>query len=109
MVDDLIELAGYRRHGRSREMLMDALARTKDERALELLVEPVGDDGVAGHAISALRRLGSKSSLPWLERARPGLERQAAEGVSLLARKQASAALERSPPPRTVAVSAASQ
>jgi HEAT repeat protein len=95
IADDLVELARDRRHGRSREMLMDALARTKDERALDALVELVDDDHVAGHAISALRRLGPKSSLPYLERARPALERQAAEGVSPIARYQATRALER--------------
>ena len=95
IADDLVELARDRRHGRSREMLMDALARTKDERALDALVELVDDDDVAGHAISALRRLGPKSSLPYLERARPALERQAAEGVWPIARYQATKALER--------------
>jgi HEAT repeat protein len=95
IADELVELARDRRHGRSREMLMDALARTKDERALDSLVELVDDDDVAGHAISALRRLGPKSSLPYLERARPALERQAAEGVWPIARSQAAKALER--------------
>jgi HEAT repeat protein len=95
IVDDLVELAADRRHGKSREMLMDALARTKDERALDLLVELVNDDDMAGHAISALRSLGPKSSLPYLERARPALERQAAGGVRPIARRQAKKALER--------------
>ena len=95
IVDDLVELAADRRHGKGREMLMDALGRTKDERALELLVELVDDDEVAGHAISALRRLGPKSSLPYLERARPALERQASLGKTPLARRQADAALGR--------------
>jgi HEAT repeat protein len=95
IADELVELVRDRRHGRSREMLMDALARTKDERALDALVELVDDDDVAGHAISALRRLGPKSSLPYLERARGSLERQAAEGRTPLARRQASAALAR--------------
>ena len=95
IADELIDLAGDRRHGRSREMLMDALARTKDKRALDLLVELVGDDDVAGHAISALRRLGPKTSLPYLERARPVLERQAREGTTHIARKHATAALKR--------------
>jgi HEAT repeat protein len=75
ITDELVELAQDRRDGRSREMLMDALARTKDDRALDALVELVDDDDVAGHAISALRRLGPRSSLPYLERARPALER----------------------------------
>lgn len=95
IADELVELARDRRHGRSREMLMDALARTKDERALDALVDLVDDDDLAGHAISALRRLGPKSSLPYLERARPALEHQAADGETLLARRQASAALAR--------------
>jgi hypothetical protein len=64
IADELVELARDRRHGGSREMLMDALARTKDKRALDALVDLVDDDDVAGHAISALRRLGPKSSLP---------------------------------------------
>jgi HEAT repeat protein len=95
IADELVALARDRRHGSSREMLMDALARTKDERALGALVELVDDDDVAGHAISALRRLGPKSSLPYLERARPSLERQSADGETPLARRQASAALAR--------------
>jgi HEAT repeat protein len=95
IADELVELARDRRHGSSREMLMDALARTKDERALDALVELVDDADVAGHAISALRGLGPKSSLPYLERARPSLERLAAEGKTPLARRQATAALAR--------------
>jgi hypothetical protein len=95
IVDELIELARDPRHGRARQMLMDALARTKDERALDLLVELVADDDVAGHAVSALRGLGPKSSLPYLERARRALERQASAGATHLARKQASGALKR--------------
>jgi HEAT repeat protein len=94
ITNELIELARDRRHGIAREMLMDALARTKDERALDLLVELVDDDQLAGHAISSLRRLGPKSSLPYLHRARPALERQLSEGTPL-AQRQARAALER--------------
>jgi hypothetical protein len=95
IAEELMELARDRRHGKAREMLMDALARTKDERALDLLVELVDDDQLAGHAISALRRLGPKSSLPYLRRARPSLIRQAQEGKTHIARKGAKAALKR--------------
>jgi HEAT repeat protein len=95
IADDLVDLATDRRHGRAREMLMDALARTKDERALDVLVTLVDDEEVAGHAISALRSLGPKSSLQYLSRARPALVRQASGGATPLARRQAKAALER--------------
>jgi HEAT repeat protein len=95
ITDELIELARDRQHGRARHMLMDALARTKDERALDVLVEFADDPDLAGHAISALRRLGPKRSLPYLERARRSLERQEVEGETPLARRQAKAALSR--------------
>jgi hypothetical protein len=95
IADELMELARDRRHGKAREMLMYALARTKDERALDLLVELVDDDHLAGHAISALRGLGPKSSLPYLLRARSSLTLQAKAGKTHIARKRAKAALKR--------------
>jgi hypothetical protein len=95
IAEELMELARDRRHGKAREMLMDALARTKDKRALDLLVELVDDDQLAGHAISALRGLGPKSSLPYLRRARSSLLLQAEAGKTHTARKGAKAALRR--------------
>ena len=71
---DLLELIRDRRHGTARQMLCDALKRTKDSRAPGALIELIDDDDVAGHAISALRSYGPKSSLPHLRAARPKLE-----------------------------------
>lgn len=45
-----------RRWGVARQMLCDALLRTKDPAAFDVLVSLIDDDDVAGHAISALRR-----------------------------------------------------
>jgi HEAT repeat protein len=96
MADDLLELIRDRRHGRAREMLCDALKRTKDTRAPEALIDLIDDDDVAGHAISALRSLGPKRSLPYLVQARPRLEALLARpDASEFARRQARAALER--------------
>jgi HEAT repeat protein len=96
IADDLVELITDPRHGRAREMLCDALKRTKDPRAPDVLIELIDDDDVAGHAILALRRYGPKSSLPHLRRARSKLaavlERPTA---SVFARRQAHKALER--------------
>jgi hypothetical protein len=93
---DLLELIRDTRHGRARQMLCDALKRTNDPRAPEALIELVDDDDVAGHAILALRSYGPKSSLPYLQRARPRLgavlERPTA---SVFAKRQAQKALER--------------
>jgi hypothetical protein len=65
IADDLLGLIRDRRHGTARQMLCDALRRTKDSRAPDALIELVDDDDVAGHAILALRSYGSRSSLPY--------------------------------------------
>jgi hypothetical protein len=60
------------------------------------LIALLDDPELAGHAISALRSLGPKSSVPHLERARPKLERLADDArAAPLTRKQANAALDR--------------
>jgi hypothetical protein len=96
LADDLLKLVQDRSHGRARERLCDALARTKDPRAPDALIALLDDPELAGHAISALRSLGPKSSLPHLERVRPKLERLADDArAAPLTRKQAKAALDR--------------
>jgi HEAT repeats len=96
IADDLIELIRDPRHGRARQMLCDALKRTKDPRAPDTLIELIDDDAVSGHAISALRSYGPKSSLPYLRRARPKLEAVIQRPTaSQLAQRQARTALAR--------------
>jgi HEAT repeat protein len=96
VADELLELVHDRSHGRARQRLCDALARTKDPRAPDALIEVLHEPDLAGHAISALRRLGPKASLPHLERARPKLERIRDDpSATPLAHKQAALALKR--------------
>jgi hypothetical protein len=96
IADDLLELIRDRRHGRARQMLCDALKRTKDRRAPDALIEVIDDDDVAGHAIAALRSYGPKTSLPYLRRAREKLEAVLERPTATpLARRQARKALER--------------
>jgi len=92
----LIELARDRRHGRSRELLCDALKRTKDPRAPDVLIGLIDDRDVAGHAILALRSYGPRSSLPHLRRAEEKLRKVAGDAnFSEFSRRQARKALER--------------
>ena len=96
LADDLLELIRDPLHGRARQMLCDALKRTKDPRAPDVLIELIGDDDVAGHAISALRSYGPKSSLPHLQRARSKLEGVLERPTATpFAKRQARKALER--------------
>lgn len=59
--DDLVVLATDRSYSRSRQMLMDALARSDRSRAGGVLVQMLDDDELVGHAISALGRVGVKA------------------------------------------------
>lgn len=92
VADDVIALLREREHGRARQMLCDALGRTRDARAPAVLVELIEDDDVAGHAIACLR------SGRWddvLAEARPKLEAAASRRTaSAFTRKQATRALE---------------
>ena len=93
--DDLVELLTDKRHGRARQMLCDALTRTHDPRATEVMVDLIDDDDLSGHAILALRRLGNWKKIPDATRAQPRLERLLERpSASDFARKQARKAIE---------------
>jgi len=54
VVDDLLEIASNPRYGAAREMIVCALGKLKDPRILDVLIALLGDEGVRGHAITAL-------------------------------------------------------
>jgi hypothetical protein len=94
--DDLIDLLQDSRHGSGRQNLCEALRRTKDPRAPDVLIGLIRDPAVGGHAIHALRAYGPKSSLPHLRRCRPALEDVVADPkASGFARRMAKKSLER--------------
>lgn len=66
--EDLAELVGDRDFGRDRQMAVLALARVKDERAVDVLVRLLDDEDVAGHAIIALGRLKARAAVPAIAR-----------------------------------------
>ncbi|MBC7252108.1 MAG: HEAT repeat domain-containing protein [Anaerolineae bacterium] len=66
--DDIVELVRDKRHGRAREMLAVALAKTKDPRAVDVLIELLDDEEIAGHAVYALRLLAPPEARSALER-----------------------------------------
>lgn len=83
--DALVDLARDRSYGRSRELIVLGLARSKRPEAGEVLVELLDDTDVNGHAVKALRKL----KLP---AARPGLERMLGDDRTWV-RKEATRAL----------------
>ena len=92
--DAIIDLLRDRRFGTGRQMLCDALKKTKDPRTPQVLADLLDDDDVNGHAISALRAMRKPEALAALARARPALEAIAArKDATIFARKQARQAL----------------
>jgi len=64
---ELIELARDRRYGRARQMVVVGIGKSKDPRALGVLVELLDDADVSGHAVKALGRLKAPEARPALE------------------------------------------
>ena len=96
LADDLIELLQDPDQGAGRQMLCEALRRTKDPRAPEVLIGLISDPDVSGHAIAVLGDYGPKTSIPYLEKARPILEKVLLDSsASALAQRMARQSLER--------------
>lgn len=66
--DEVVELALDRSFGRSREMVVLGLGRSKKPEAGEVLIELLKDPDVSGHAVKALRKLHVPSARGGLER-----------------------------------------
>jgi HEAT repeat protein len=64
---DLVELLRDKRNGRSREMLAVALGNMKDPAAVDVLIELLNDEEVAGHALMALGKLKAQKARPHIE------------------------------------------
>ena len=66
--DDIVGLLRDVRHGRAREMLAVALGNMKEPRAVSVLVELLDDEQVAGHAVTALRKIAPPQARSAIER-----------------------------------------
>ncbi|MDY7080495.1 MAG: HEAT repeat domain-containing protein [Chloroflexota bacterium] len=66
--DDIVELVRDKRHGVARVMLPLALAKTKDPRAVDVLMELLDDELAFGQAVRALRLLAPPEARGALER-----------------------------------------
>ncbi len=65
--EDLVEFVRDKRYGPTREMVAMALGRMKDPRAVDVLIEALGDEEIAGHAIAGLARLKAERAAPHIE------------------------------------------
>ncbi len=66
--DQIVELVRDKRHGRAREMLALALGNMRNPKAVDILVELLDDEEMAGHAVMGLGKLKAKRAKPHIER-----------------------------------------
>jgi HEAT repeat protein len=55
------------KHGSDRQMIAEALGRIGDPRSIPILLKALEEDGVSGHAIIALGRIGNMSIIKAIE------------------------------------------
>lgn len=88
--DHLVALALDRKHGKSREMIVVALANFRNRRIVDVLIKLLDDDEVCGHAIVALAKLKAREAVPLIQRfnnhSRPWVRREAEKALDKLAR-----------------------
>jgi HEAT repeat protein len=85
---DVIELLKDKQHGQSREMLAVALGNMKNPTAVDVLIELLNDDEVAGHALIGLAKLKAQKSRPHIERflnhPKPWVRKKASKALAKL-------------------------
>lgn len=64
---DLIKIAQEKEHGIARQMIVDCLGSFKVENVKDVLIELLDDNEVAGHAISAIAKIGDVSLVKYIE------------------------------------------
>jgi len=65
---EIAELVRDKRNGKSREMFAVALGNMQNPAAVDLLMELLDDDEIAGHALIGLQKLKAKRARPLIER-----------------------------------------
>lgn len=86
--DEIAGLVRDRRHGKSREMLAVALGNMKNPAAVNVLIELLHDDEIAGHALMGLGKLKAQKARPYIERflnhPKPWVRKEATKALAKL-------------------------
>jgi hypothetical protein len=90
---DIVELVRDKRHARDREMLAIALGNMKNPQAVDVLIELLDDEQVAGHALMGLRKLAppeARSKVePFLNHPKTWVRKEAQLALKAIDRKAA--------------------
>jgi len=66
--DDIVKLVQDKRHGIARQMLVIALGKMKNPKAVDVLIYLLDDDDVVGQALTGLKKLRAKQARTRIER-----------------------------------------
>jgi len=66
-IDEYIRIVKDKKHGISRQMIVESLGKFKNPKVVQILIELLQDQDVAGHAISALSNFKKLEIIPHLE------------------------------------------
>ncbi len=98
--DEIVALVQDKRHGRAREMLAVALGNMKNPKAVEVLIGLLDDEEVAGHALSALRKLAPPEAReaiePFVDHPKTWIRNEAKRALEKIDKKVARAERKRS-------------
>ena len=67
-IEDMKKLVLDKKHGISRQMMVLALGKSKDESVVPVLIQLLDDKDVVGHVLSALAKFKSPELQPYFER-----------------------------------------
>jgi HEAT repeat protein len=88
---DLVELVKDKQHGRSREMLAVALGNMRNPAAVNVLIELLNDEEVAGHALMGLAKLKAQEArshiVPFLAHPKAWVRKEASRALAKLDRR----------------------
>jgi len=87
--DEVVELIRDKHHGATRDMMVLRLPSLDRQRAIDVLIESLADDEIAGHAVMALGRLKSQKARTHLERVlahhpQPWVQKEAGKALARL-------------------------
>jgi hypothetical protein len=86
IADGMIKLATDPRYGRAREMVVLGLGKLNDTRVTDVLLNLLGDDEVAGHAVMALGKLRARTARsriePLLNHPKPWVRKEARKALA---------------------------
>jgi HEAT repeats len=98
LLEKLIEIVTNKENGKPREMAVLALSKIRDPRSVEVLIDLLDDEQVAGHAVMALRKLKAPQALHHLvkfaDHPQAWIRNEAKKAITIITKNRADGPVE---------------